>query len=145
VELKPIVDARGNYGYRRVTALLNRQGLPRVNHKHVYRVMKQAELLLAQHTGKPTRTHDGKIITLKSNLRWCSDSFEVRCWNGERVQVAFSLDCHDREAMRFVATTEAITGEIPPTRRANSAAASGSSSAQRPPTAQRAMGWGTSL
>jgi putative transposase len=40
------------------------------------------------------------------------DSFEIRCWNGERVQVAFSLDCCDREAMRWVATTAAITGEM---------------------------------
>ena len=46
---------------------------------------------------------DGVIITLKSKLRWCSDSFEIRCWNGERIQVAFSLDCCDREAMRCAA------------------------------------------
>jgi putative transposase len=52
------------------------------------------------------------IITLKSNLRWCSDAFEIRCWNGERVQVAFSLDCCDREIMGYVATTAAITGEM---------------------------------
>jgi hypothetical protein len=39
------------------------------------------------------------IITLKSNLRWCSDSFEIRCWNGERVHVAFSLDTCDREVI----------------------------------------------
>lgn len=114
--LRPIVDARGSYGYRRVTALLNRQlrseGKARINHKRVYRLMKQAGLLLARHTGKPTRTHEGRVVTLKSNLRWCSDSFEIRCWNGDRVQVAFSLDCHDREALRFVATSAAITGEM---------------------------------
>lgn len=59
-----------------------------------------------------TRTHDGTIITLKSDLHWCSDAFEIRCWNGERIQVAFSLDCHDREAMAYVATTGSITGEL---------------------------------
>lgn len=111
--IRAIVDVRGSYGYRRVTALLNRatDAAP-VNHKRVYRVMRQANLLLARYTGKATQTHEGTIVTLKSNLRWCSDSFEIRCWNGERVQVAFSLDCHDREAMRFVATTGAITGEM---------------------------------
>lgn len=116
VRIRAVVDVMQTYGYRRATALVNRalerEGKPRVNHKRVYRVMKQAGLLLAKHTGKPTRTHDGTIITLKSNLRWCSDGFEIRCWNGERVQVAFSLDCHDREAMRFVATTGAISGEM---------------------------------
>ena len=116
VRIRAVVDPRGSYGYRRTAALISRElvkeGLPRVNHKRVYRVMKEAGLLLERHTGKSTRTHEGRIVTLKSNLRWCSDSFEIRCWNGERVQVAFSLDCHDREAMRFVATTGAITGEM---------------------------------
>jgi putative transposase len=83
-----------------------------VNAKRVYRLMKAEGWLLARHTGKSTRTHDGVIITLRSNLRWCSDAFELRCWNGERVQVAFSLDCCDREVMSYVATTGAITGEM---------------------------------
>jgi hypothetical protein len=51
-----VVDARPSYGYRRVTALLNRQAeaerLARVNHKRVYRVMKRTGLLLAPHTGR---------------------------------------------------------------------------------------------
>lgn len=83
-----------------------------MNAKRIYRIMKAQGWLLQPHTGKSTRTHDGVIITLKSNLRWCSDSFEIRCWNGERVQVAFSLDCCDREVMSYVATTAAITGEM---------------------------------
>lgn len=114
--VRQLTDERGSYGYRRVTALLNTelesQQKSRVNHKRVYRIMKQAGLLLQPHTGRPTQTHDGKIITLKSNLRWCSDGFEIRCWSGEKVQVAFSLDCCDREAMRYVATTGAINGEM---------------------------------
>ena len=28
---------------------------------------------------------------------------EVRCWNNEKVFIAFSLDCCDREAMSYVA------------------------------------------
>lgn len=115
-QIRGVVDARGSYGYRRVARLVSRvleaEGKAAVNHKRVYRVMRSNGLLLERHTGKSTRVHDGLIITLKSNLRWCSDSFEIRCWNGERVQVAFSLDCCDREAMRWVATTGAITGEL---------------------------------
>jgi putative transposase len=111
--IRPVVDRRGSYGYRRVAALLNRAGeVPKVNHKRVYRVMRAAGLLLQRFTGKSTRTHNGKIITLKSNMRWCSDSFEIRCWDGQRLQVAFALDCCDREVMSWVATTAAITGEM---------------------------------
>ena len=30
----------------------------------------------------------GVVVTLKSNLRWCSDVFTIRCWNGEAIQVS---------------------------------------------------------
>jgi transposase InsO family protein len=93
-EVRGVFDARGSYGYRRVAALVNRaraaRGQLSVNHKRVYRVMRDAGLLLARLTGKPTRTHDRQVVTLKSDLRWCSDVFEIRCWSGERVQVAFA-------------------------------------------------------
>ena len=69
-------------------------------------------LLLPKHSGRPVRTHDGLIITLTSNMRWCSDVFEIGCWNGERVRVAFSLDCHDREIISYIATTAGISGEM---------------------------------
>jgi transposase InsO family protein len=39
------------------------------------------------------------------NGRWCSEGFEIGCDNGEKVRVAFALDCCDREAMSFLATT----------------------------------------
>ena len=45
------------------------------------------------------------------NRRWCSDGFEIGCDNGEKVRVAFALDCCDREAMSFLATTGGISGE----------------------------------
>ena len=108
--IQTIVDERPTYGYRRVLAVLNRrrifQGLPKVNHKRVYRIIKQQNLLLQCSTGKPHgRAHTGKIITLKSNLRWCSDVFEIPCWNKEIVRVIFSLDCCDRELLSYIATT----------------------------------------
>ena len=110
--IAPIVEGRPTYGYRRVTALLNREpAAMRVNHKRIYRIMKRAGLLLPKYTGLPERPHNGKVITLKSDLRWCSDGFEIRCWNGERVYVAFSLDCCDREAIAWVAGSAHLTGQ----------------------------------
>ncbi|ABB74600.1 hypothetical protein Nmul_A1297 [Nitrosospira multiformis ATCC 25196] len=69
-------------------ALLNRKlegmGKPAVNHKRVYRIMRQNGLLLARYTGKQrVLSHEGKVITLCSNLRWCSDGFEIPCLNGQ--------------------------------------------------------------
>jgi transposase InsO family protein len=51
-------------------------------------------------------------MTLSSNVRWCSDQFDIRCWNGEVVRVVFSLDTHDREVLRWKATTAGVTGEM---------------------------------
>ena len=115
--IRELVDERPTYGYRRIHALLNKrlqgQGKSPVNHKRVYRIMKQNRMLLFRYTGKKaTRAHDGKIVTLKSNLRWCSDVFEIACWNGDVVRVAFSLDCCDREVMSFVATSGWIDGRM---------------------------------
>lgn len=114
--IQNIADARPTYGYRRVTQLLNlelkKQGKSVVNHKRIYRIMKGAKLLLQRHTGKPNRTHDGKVITLHSDSRWCSDAFSIQCWNAERVHVAFSLDTCDREAIRYVASTIGVDGSM---------------------------------
>jgi putative transposase len=81
-----LVTARPTYGYRRITAVLNRQlraaGLAPVNHKRVYRIMQAHSLLLARrYTERPELAHDGKVVTLRSNLRWCSDGFEFT-WLG---------------------------------------------------------------
>jgi putative transposase len=44
---------------------------------------------------------------------WCSDELDMSCENGERVRVAFSLDCCDKYSMRLVATTKGMdTGLI---------------------------------
>ena len=39
------------------------------------------------------------------------DSFEFRCWNGDKVYVIFSLDCCDREVIAYEASVEYPTGE----------------------------------
>ncbi len=117
-ELHAVIAPHTTYGYRRAAALVNRQRcqLQRtgVNHKRVYRVMCEAGWLLARHTGRPldSRAHDGTIAVTASNRRWCSDGFEIGCANAERVRVAFALDCCDREAMSWVATTGGIDGDL---------------------------------
>ena len=115
--IRELVDARPTYGYRRITAMLNRQlaatGEPRVNHKRIYRIMRLHNMLLERHTGRKIgRAHDGVIRTLRSNTRWCSDGFEIACWNGEIVRVAFTLDTCDREAITWMASTAGISGEM---------------------------------
>ncbi len=116
--IRAVVDERLTYGYRRVTALVNRQlrqhGKPTVNAKRVLRIMRRHALTLERHTGLPSsRTHDGKIIVLASNLRWCSDHLELNARNGEVVRVLFVIDACDREIIAWSAVASAgISGEM---------------------------------
>jgi len=112
-EIKTLIAGQPTYGYRRIHALLRRQrreqgGAP-VNVKRVYRIMKAYGLLLDRHAGAgEERRHDCRIAVDRPDKRWCSDGFEIGCDNGEKVRIAFTLDCCDREAISWVATTGGI-------------------------------------
>ena len=96
-----------SYGYRRAAALVNRarraHARPAVNHKRAYRVMREAKLLLpkAPKRAQSSRRHDGNVAVPASDMRWCSDGFEIRCDSGEVVTAAFAKDCCDREIMAW--------------------------------------------
>lgn len=107
-EIRRLVDQRPTYGYRRLTALLNRErrtaGLEPVNRKRVLRILGQHGLTLQRSTGRREgRVHDGKVAVMTSNLRWCSDALEIGFWNGERIRIAFIVDAFDREIIAHVA------------------------------------------
>ena len=82
-KIKSILEQRPSYGYRRITALLKvaqKKNQEKCwNHKKVYRVMKQENLLLQRPTHRPKKAHEGKVETLFRNTRWCSDSFSLQC------------------------------------------------------------------
>lgn len=107
-----LVTARSTYGYRRITAVLNRElkaeALPPANHKRVYRLMQMHRMLLARrYTERPDHIHDGKVVVMRSNLRWCSDGFEFTCWDGAVVRGVFIIDAHDREIIAWRAVVNA--------------------------------------
>jgi putative transposase len=115
-DIRLLVPDLPTYGYRRVHALLRRQAERNAraapNTKRVYRVMKVHGLLL-QRDGehREEQRHDGRVTVDQRNTRWCSDGLEIACDNGEKVRVAFALDCCDQEAMGHVTTTGGITAE----------------------------------
>ncbi|EJR1667130.1 IS3 family transposase [Escherichia coli] len=112
-----VIGELPTYGYRRVWALLRRQaeldGMPAINAKRIYRIMRQNALLLERKTAVPPskRAHTGKVAVKESNQRWCSDGFEFRCDNGEKLRVTFALDCCDREALHWAVTTGGFDSE----------------------------------
>ena len=96
-----------SYGYRRACALVNRErvaeGAPRINAKRVYRVMAAHALLLprAPRRRESSRPHNGKVAVAASDMRWCSDGFEIKCDSGQTVTATFAKDCCDREIMAW--------------------------------------------
>lgn len=91
----------------------NRKLKARLHAKRVCRMMRQNALLLER---KPfitqsKRAHTGKVAVGESNQRWCSDGLEFRCDNGEKLRVTFALDCCDREALHWAASTGGFDSE----------------------------------
>ncbi|EIA0327140.1 IS3 family transposase [Escherichia coli] len=112
-----VIGELPTYGYRRVWALLRRQaeldGMPAINAKRIYRIMRQNALLLERKPAVPPskRAHTGRVAVKESNQRWCSDGFEFRYDNGEKLRVTFALDCCDREALHWAVTTGGFNSE----------------------------------
>ena len=104
-----VVKDRATYGYSRVWARLKVDGR-QINHKRVYSVTRDEGWLLFRQGQKhlDTRKYDGTVAVKERDTRWCSDGLELSCDNGERVRVAFALDCCDREIMSWVAITKGI-------------------------------------
>jgi putative transposase len=75
--------------------------------------MSQTGLLLHRYNGKPpSQAHHGQISMIRPNLRRTSDGFEIACWIGQSVPVAFTLDACDREVMSWFATAGGLCGEM---------------------------------
>lgn len=110
-EIRSVLRRFPSFGYRRIQAIINRERKKRgealVNHKRIYRVMKNNGLLLREKPELPgtRRNHNGKVSVPSSDVRWCSDGLEFKCFNGETISMTFVLDCCDREILSFVAKT----------------------------------------
>lgn len=95
-----------SYGYQRTAALVNRArgacGQPPVNHKRIYRLMKQHRLLLSKAPKRhvSSRPHDGKVAVTESDTRWCSDGFEIARDNGQELLIRVRL-CGGKTTLPF--------------------------------------------
>ncbi|HEY2850842.1 MAG TPA: IS3 family transposase [Gemmatimonadaceae bacterium] len=110
-QITTVVRERASYGYRRVTAVVNRSFATTYNRKRIRRVMAiNAWLLPRAAKRRSTRPHRGSVERPRVNERWSSDAMQITCWNGEVVDAAFALDCCDRECLAWVASAQALTG-----------------------------------
>lgn len=93
----------GRYGYRRITALLNRSGW-QVNHKRVERIWRREGLKVPKKQPKRGRLwlNDGSCIRLRperANHVWAYDFVSCRTHDGRPVKMITVIDEFSRKCM----------------------------------------------
>ena len=93
----------GRYGYRRITAMLQREGW-RVNHKRVERIWRQEGLKVPRKQPKRGRLWltDGSCIRLRSeypNHVWSYDFVMDRTHDGRAIRLLTVIDEYTRECL----------------------------------------------
>ncbi len=93
----------GRYGYRRITALLKREGLP-VNHKRVQRIWRREGLKVPRKQPKRGRLwlSDGSCIRLRPEHRdhvWSYDFVFDRTHDGRPLRMLTIIDEYTRECL----------------------------------------------
>ncbi len=93
----------GRYGYRRITAMLRREGW-KVNHKRVQRLWRREGLKVPSKQPKRRRLwlNDGLCVRLRpahKNHVWCYDFVMTRTHDGRPVRMLTILDEYTRECL----------------------------------------------
>jgi transposase InsO family protein len=93
----------GRYGYRRITAMLRREGW-RVNHKRVERIWREEGLKVPQKQPKRGRLwlNDGSCIRLRPERRnhvWAYDFVFDRTHDGRPLKILTVIDEYTRECL----------------------------------------------
>ncbi len=100
-----------SYGYRRIHALLKRQGL-QCDPKTVWYAMRRRGWLSTNRTRlvRSGRRHEGQVRVSEPNRRWASDITGIRAWDGRKGRLAIMIDCADRMVLAWRFATR-ITAE----------------------------------
>jgi len=93
----------GRYGYRRITALLQREGF-KVNHKRVERLWRREGLKVPQNQPKRKRLwlNDGSCIRLRPQFKdhvWSYDFVATRTEDGRPLRILTLIDEYTRECL----------------------------------------------
>ncbi len=98
-----LAERYGRYGYRRITALLCREGW-RVNNKRVERIWRREGLKVPRNQPKRGRLwlNDGSCIRLRpawKNHVWSYDFVEDRTHDGRKIRMLTVIDEYSRECL----------------------------------------------
>ncbi len=102
-DIVALASQYGRYGYRRITAMLQRDGW-QVNHKRVERIWRREGLKVPRKQPKRGRLwlNDGSVIRLRPefpNHVWSYDFVEDRTHNGVKFRILNVIDEYTRECL----------------------------------------------
>lgn len=106
MEIIRLASKYGRYGYRRITALLKREGF-RVNHKRVERIWREESLKVPKKQPKRGRLwlNDGSCVRLRPTHRnhvWSYDFVADRTHDGRPIKMLTVIDEYSRECLAIV-------------------------------------------
>jgi len=93
--------SRVAYGYRRLHILLCREGW-RINHKRVYRIYSEEDLVMRRKPPKRRRTclkRKLRPLAYEKNECWSMDFMSDQLYNGRRLRLLTIVDNHTRESL----------------------------------------------
>lgn len=97
--IKTLADERRRFGYRRIAALLQRDG-ERINHKRVYRIYSQENLQVRKRRRKKLRVFRRPLLPASHpNQRWSLDFVCDSLANGHRFRTLNVVDDFTRECL----------------------------------------------
>ena len=101
--LRELANERRRFGYRRLSILLEREGL-RANHKKVFRIYREEGLAVRRRRGRKRAVGTRQPILLpdRPNQRWSLDFVSDVLSDGRRFRALCVVDDFSREALSVV-------------------------------------------
>ena len=115
-EITRLTCKYGRYGYRRITALLRRDGW-KVNHKRVERIWRQEGLKVPKKQPKRGRLwfNDGSCVRLRpthKNHVWSYDFVADRTHDGRSMKLLTVIDEHSRQCLAIVVERQLSSDDV---------------------------------
>jgi putative transposase len=111
--LRELAEARPRFGYRRLHALLRREG-QRVNRKRVYRLYKAAGLAVRRRSRRKLRVSRPApaIPLMRPNQRWSMDFVHDYLADGRRLRTLNVVDAFTRECLAIEVDTSLPSARV---------------------------------
>jgi len=113
-QVRQLANRHPNYGYRRITAILRREGSP-INHKRVQRIWQSEGLQLPRRKLRRRRCGPRGEVIHKAQYRnhvWSYDFLEEHTVKGKRLRILAVIDEFTRECLALLVDRSITSHEV---------------------------------